>query len=87
MVHVTDIIAKKSLLLQLRVDIISFCPEAEFLDEIQTKVLRVFLLAIHSHRSSFALRFIFFQTHAISYGLVTLLYSVKEKGGKPDGKP
>ncbi len=24
-------------------------PEAEFLDEIQTKVLRVFLLAIHSY--------------------------------------
>jgi len=30
--------------------------EAEFLDEIQTKVLRVFLLAIHSHLYSFALR-------------------------------
>jgi hypothetical protein len=25
-----------------------YCPEAEFLDEIQIKVLRVFLLAIHS---------------------------------------
>jgi hypothetical protein len=25
-----------------------FCTEAEFLDEIQTKVLGVFLLAIHS---------------------------------------
>jgi hypothetical protein len=25
------------------------CTMAEFLDEIQTKVLRVFLLAIHSH--------------------------------------
>ncbi len=24
-------------------------PEAEFLEEIQTEVLRVFLLAIHSH--------------------------------------
>ncbi len=41
-------------------------PEAEFLDEIQTKVLRVFLLAIHSHLYSFALRFIFLQTHATS---------------------
>jgi hypothetical protein len=39
-------------------------PEAEFLDEIQTKVLRVFLLAIHSHLYSFALRFLFLQTHA-----------------------
>jgi hypothetical protein len=33
-------------------------PEAEFLDEIQTKVLRVFLLAIHSHLYDVALRFI-----------------------------
>ncbi len=33
--------------------------KAEFLDEIQTKVLRVFLLAIHSHLYSFALRFSF----------------------------
>jgi hypothetical protein len=30
--------------------------EAEFLDDIQTKILRVFLLAIHSHLYSFALR-------------------------------
>ncbi len=42
------------------------CPEAEFLDEIQTKTLRVFILAIHSHLCSFALRFIFLQTHATS---------------------
>jgi hypothetical protein len=35
-------------------------PEAEFLDEIQTKVIRVFLLAIHSHIYSFALRFLFY---------------------------
>jgi hypothetical protein len=34
--------------------------EAEFSDEIQKKVLRVFLLAIHSHLYGFALRFIFF---------------------------
>ncbi len=27
----------------------AFCSEVKFLDEIQTKVLRVFLLAIHSH--------------------------------------
>jgi hypothetical protein len=38
--------------------------EAEFLDEVQTKVLRVFLLAIHLY--SFALRFIFLQTNATS---------------------
>jgi hypothetical protein len=41
--------------------------KAEFLHEIQTKVLRVFLLAIHSHLYSFALRFLFLQTHATSY--------------------
>jgi hypothetical protein len=40
--------------------------EARFLDEIQTKVLRVFLLAIHSHLCSFALSFQFIQTHATS---------------------
>ncbi len=31
------------------------------------QVLRVLLLAIHSHLHSFALRFIFLQTHATSY--------------------
>jgi hypothetical protein len=41
--------------------------EAEFLDKIQIKVLRVFLLAIHSHLYSFASRFLFLQTHATSY--------------------
>ncbi len=51
------------------------------------KVLRVFLLAIQSHIYSFASRF-FLQTHATSYSFFsTLLYSVKEKGGKPDRKP
>jgi hypothetical protein len=48
------------------------CTEAEFLDEIQTKVLRFFLY-------SFALRFLFLPTHAT-------LYTVKEKGGKSDRK-
>ncbi len=41
--------------------------EAEFLDVIVAKVLRVFLLAIHSHLYSFASRFIFLQTDATSY--------------------
>jgi hypothetical protein len=49
------------------------------------KVLRVFLLAIHSHLYIFALRFQFLQTHATSY--IKLLYTGKEKGGKPDRKP
>jgi hypothetical protein len=58
-------------------------PEAAFLDEIQTKVLRVFLLVIHSHLYSFALTFIFLQTHATSYSFGgQLLYTVKKKGGK-----
>ena len=33
-------------------------PEAEFLDEIQTKILRVYLLAIYRYLYSFALRFL-----------------------------
>ncbi len=41
--------------------------EAEFLDEIQTKFSRDFLLDIHRHLYSFALRFLFLQTLAISY--------------------
>jgi hypothetical protein len=67
-----------------------YSSEVEFLDEIQTKVLKVFLLAIHSHLYNFALRFILLQTHATSLTISTsqLLYcNVKEKGGKPDRKP
>jgi hypothetical protein len=65
-------------------------PEAEFLDEIQTKVFRVFLLAIHSHLYSFALRFLFFfffkLTQPLKIFTDQLLYKVKEKGGKIDRK-
>jgi hypothetical protein len=43
------------------------CSEAEFLDEIQTKVWKVFCLIIYSHLYSFALRFLFLQTPATSY--------------------
>jgi hypothetical protein len=58
------------------------CPEAEFLDEIPAKVLRVFLLAIHSQLYSFALRFLLLQAHATSYIFCSLLlYTGKEKGG------
>jgi hypothetical protein len=65
------------------------CPEAEFFDEIQTKVIRVFLLAIHSQLYSFALRSPFLETHATSYSIYSsqLLYTVKENRGKPDRKP
>ncbi len=62
--------------------------ETEFLDEILTKVFRVFLLAIQSNLYSFALRFLFLQTRATSYSFYSaLLYTVKEKRGKPDRKP
>ncbi len=60
-------------------------PEVEFLDEIQTKALRVFLLAIHSHLYSFALRFLFLQTHATSHSFYCI--RCKGEGGKPDSKP
>ncbi len=57
--------------------------KAEFLDEIQTKVLRVFVLTIQSPLYSFALRFPFLQTQTTSYSFCNeLLYTVKEKGGK-----
>jgi hypothetical protein len=56
------------------------------LDEIQTEVLRVFLLAIHSHLYSLALRF-FKLTQPLTVSTVQLLYTVKEKGVKPDRKP
>ncbi len=65
--------------------------EAEFLDAIQTKVLKVFLLAMHSHLYSFALIFICFSfqlTQHLTYFYGSqLLYTVKEKGGKPNRKP
>jgi hypothetical protein len=59
-------------------------PEAEFLDEIQTKIFRVFLLAFHIHfymYSFFALRLLFLQTHATSYSFYSSVFvHVKEKG-------
>jgi hypothetical protein len=56
--------------------------EAEFLDEIQTKILRVLLLAIQSHLYSLAWGFMFLQTHATSY--LKLLYTVKENWRKEE---
>jgi hypothetical protein len=62
--------------------------EPEFLDAIQKKVLRVFLLANHSHLYSFAVRFLLLQTQATFYSFYSVsLYTVKDKGGKPDRKP
>jgi hypothetical protein len=48
------------------------------------KSQRVFRLAIQSHVYIFALKIIFLQTHATSYGFYSvLLYTVKKKGGTP----
>jgi hypothetical protein len=57
------------------------CIEAEVLDEIRTKVLRVFLLVIYSHIYSFAWRFLFLQIHATSYSFC------KEERRITDRKP
>jgi hypothetical protein len=55
--------------------------EAEFLDEIQTKVLIVFLLAIHSHLTALLGDFYLFQlTQPLTVSTVQLLYTVMEKG-------
>jgi hypothetical protein len=56
------------------------------LGEIQTEFLRVFLLAIHNHLYSLALRF-FKLTQPLTVSTVQLLDTVKEKRVKPDRKP
>ncbi len=65
--------------------------EAEFLDEIQTKVIRVFLLAIHSHmyvQLGLEISIFFTLTQLLTVSSVQLLYTViTEKGGKLDRKP
>ncbi len=55
--------------------------EDKFVDEIQTKVLRVFLLVIYSHLYSFVWDLYFFKLTQ------PLTVSVKKKGGKPYRKP
>ncbi len=60
--------------------------EAEFLDNIQTKKRLKNFLPCYSQSPqqlcSFALRFLFFQTHATSNSFFSvLLYTVKQKGG------
>jgi hypothetical protein len=58
------------------------------LEEIRTKVLRVFLLVIQSHLYSFASKFLFLETRATSYSFsVQLRRRKEEKGGKTDRKP
>jgi hypothetical protein len=52
------------------------------------KSLISFLLAIQSLLYSFAVRFLFLQTHATSYSFCSaLVYTIKEKVGKPERKP
>jgi hypothetical protein len=55
------------------------CQEAEFLDEIQTKPLRVFFFAIQKTSTALPSLNLYF--------ISALLYTVKVKGGKPDRKP
>jgi hypothetical protein len=63
-------------------------PEADFLDEIQTKVYRVFLLAFLFTCTALPWNFYFYKlTQPLTVSTVQLLYTVKEKGGKPDRKP
>ncbi len=62
--------------------------KSEFLDEIEKKGLRVFFLVIHSHLNSFALRFLFLRTYAISYSFYSsLTVNYKGERRKPDRKP
>jgi hypothetical protein len=61
-----------------------------FLEETQTKALRVFLLAIYSHLDSFALSEMSISSNSCNLLRISrfqLLYTVKEKGGKPNRKP
>ncbi len=55
------------------------CPEAESLDEIPTKVLRVFLLAFQSHLCRVCLRFLFLQTHATSYSFQSAYLTLERR--------
>jgi hypothetical protein len=64
------------------------CAEAELLDKIQTKVLRVFLLTIHSHLYTLQLCLeISISSNSPNLCRISSLYTVKEKGGKLDRKP
>jgi hypothetical protein len=64
-------------------------PEAEFLEKIQTQVLRVcYSQSPLQLCLDISTSYIFLQTHGTSYYFyIKLLYTVKEKGGKPVRKP
>ncbi len=64
--------------------------EAEFLDEIQTKVLRVFPPSFSQSPLQLCHEiFVYFFKLTLPFTVTTvqLLYTVKEKGGNPDRKP
>ncbi len=61
--------------------------EAEFLDEIQTKGLRVFLLSFHPLQLCLEIFISSNSRNLLHISTVQLLYTVQEKGEKPDGKP
>ncbi len=62
-------------------------PEVKYLDEIQTKIFKVFLIAIHSYLYTLQLCLEISISSNSRNLLQFLLYTVKEKGGKPDRKP
>jgi hypothetical protein len=63
-------------------------PEALFLDEIPTKVLRVFLLVFSVTSTALSFDFYFFKlTQPLTVSTIQLLHTRKEKGGKPNWKP
>jgi hypothetical protein len=69
-------------------DYLTTCPEAEFFDKIQTKVSRFSSMLFSYLYYSFALWFCFFKlTQPLTVSTVQLLYTAKEKGGKPNRKP
>jgi hypothetical protein len=62
--------------------------EAKLLDEIQKKVLRIFLLAIHGHLYSFALRFLFLKImQPLTYFYSSFTVHCKGDKRKTDRKP
>ncbi len=62
--------------------------EAEFLDEIQKKVFRVFLLLFIATSTALPWHLISSNSHNLFNSFYSsLLFTVKEKGAKPDGKP
>jgi hypothetical protein len=61
-------------------------PEAEFWDKIQTKVLRVFLVTV-TQQLCLEIYISSNSHNLLCISTVQLLYTIKEKGGKPDRKP